>query len=168
MPATAEQRAKWGKRKRARYAAAMRLNVAKGRAAQGIRDWTPREVSELERCVKRGLTSKQIMDRFEGRRPRQGVLLKLKKLGLLDRCRTNVYLTDDEKALVLRLARDERLTRWMIADRTGIHADTIKHFLKREGVKPVPVAEFEADKRRVGFIRGWLKAERGEGDGTGA
>lgn len=153
----------WGKRKRAKFAAAMRVNAAKGRAATGRVDWTPAETAEVRRLVKRGWSSAEIKAKFKGRRSWRTVHRWLVKLDLLEQCRSAYLMTEDERGTVLKLTLVDRWTLSMISVHTGIHRDTVRKFLERRGVAYVRDAEYQAEKRKVGFVRGWLKAERGTG-----
>lgn len=163
MGVSAEQRLKWPKRLQRKMRERDLAMGAKGRAATGRVDWTPAETAEVRRLVKRGWSSAEIKAKFKGRRSWRTVHRWLVKLDLLEQCRSAYLMTEDERGTVLKLTLVDRWTLNMISAHTGIHRDTIRNFLDRRGVAYVRDAEYQAEKRKVGFVRGWLKAERGAG-----
>lgn len=140
--------------RRRRYAKAMAPTCAKMRAARGVRDWTPAEVERLKRLVKAGVSEGKIAAKL-GRTAR-AVNIKKSRLGL--KSGTKIRTSDEERELLRKLARDDKLPLYEMAEITGIHANTIDAYLQREGISRVSHEEWVDRKRATNFVRGWLEA----------
>lgn len=138
------------------------IEADNARRRVGPGHWRGRELAELKRCIAKKMRAVDIVKRWKGRRSRSAVVCKLMKMGVMAELRVRVPVLPEEEDAIVRLATVDRLPLSMIARRMGMKLETVQKVTRRRGVQNVSMATYEAEKRRVGFVRGWLKADRGD------